>query len=67
MYQKLNKLKKHHQLLYSLIISIGIVAIWRGLWMILDTVLFPTNVWLSVSSSILFGIIIITITHYKLN
>ncbi|MEA3429948.1 MAG: hypothetical protein U9R08_01610 [Nanoarchaeota archaeon] len=67
MYSKLKKLKKHHQLLYSLLIAIGIVAIWRGVWMLLDLYFFSNNPAISALMSLIIGLLIIFLTHYKLS
>jgi hypothetical protein len=67
MFKKLNKLKKHHQFLYSLVIATAIIGIWRGLWMLLDLYLFPKNEALSASVSLIIGILILAGTHHKLS
>jgi len=67
MLQKIHNLKKHHQFLYSVIIAIGLIAVWRGIWGILDLYLFQNNPLISFSASIVFGLIILGITHQKLS
>lgn len=65
--KKLKKLKKHHQLFYSLIILSGVVCLWRGLWGLLDIYLIPNNEPFSFTLSLVLGIVIISITHYTID
>ncbi|MDA2921867.1 hypothetical protein MYX07_01225 [Patescibacteria group bacterium AH-259-L07] len=60
-------MKKRHQLLYALLVFVGLIGIWRGIWSLLDRYLFPTNPLLSSLLSIVGGIAILAITHYKLS
>lgn len=50
-----------------LILSIGVISVWRGIWGILETYLFPENQLLSFSVSILFGLLILYFKDHKLN
>jgi len=66
MYKNLMKLKKHHQLAYSLLIAFALITLWRGIWRLLDYYFFPNDF---VSSSILpliLGVVILAAAHYKL-
>jgi|SaaInlStandDraft_7_1057024.scaffolds.fasta_scaffold355475_1 hypothetical protein len=67
MYKQLMKLKKHHRLLYGLIIAVGLMSIWRGTWLLSDVFIFPSNTALSAVTSVLIGIIILSVMHYKLS
>jgi len=66
MFTKFNKLKKHHQLIASLIIAIALISIWRGIWRLFDYYIFPENIILSSLTTLIFGIIILAVTHHKL-
>ena len=67
MFKTLKTLEKHHQFMYSLIIAIGIVGIWRGIWLLLDLYLFKQNETISAIVSLTLGILILAITHHKLS
>lgn len=60
-------MKKHHQLLWTLGILIGIVGIWRGTWKLFDMFVFPQSSLYSALASLALGVSIIMITHYKLS
>jgi len=66
MLSKFPELRKHHQLLFSLIILSGVICFWRGFWGLLDIILTPDNKLLSFILSLSVGIIILTITHYSI-
>ena len=53
------ELRKKHQILFALIISIAVVAIWRGVWGLMDWYLFPENPLFSYLFSIVVGFIIL--------
>lgn len=52
-------LKKQHQVVFAIVMSIAVVAIWRGVWGLMDWYLFPTNPLLSYLFSIVIGFIIL--------
>ena len=66
MYPKFKSLKKHHQLLASLVIVIGLISIWRGVWILFDYYIFPNHVVLSSVTTLVLGFVILAITHHKL-
>jgi len=66
MYKKFKDLKKHYQLLASLIIAIALISIWRGIWNLFDYYIFPNNFILSSVTTLIVGIVILAITHHKL-
>lgn len=66
MFPKFKKLKKNHQLLASLVIAIGIIGIWRGIWRLLDQYFFPDDYFISSIIPLIIGIIILAITHSRL-
>ena len=53
--------------IHFLVIGIGVILIWRGVWGLADVLLFPKNQLISFSVSIVMGIIILVIKHEKLN
>lgn len=67
MYKKIKKLKTHHQFIYSVVIAISLICLWRGTWGLLDTYLFPNNLLLSYFLSFLLGLLVFGITHKKLS
>lgn len=64
---KIGSLKKHHQLVFTLIVMSGMVAVWRGVWGLLDMYLFPGNLAVSYALSAVGGILIIALTHYTID
>ena len=36
MYSKFKELKRHNQLVASLIVAMGLIGIWRGVWRLFD-------------------------------
>jgi len=67
MFKKLNKLKKAEKFIYSLIIAVAIVGIWRGVWMLLDLYLLPKNNAISAVVSLVIGVLVLAVTHHKLS
>jgi Fuseless len=57
---KFRGLKDRHKLLFAVLIGVGIVAFWRGMWMMMDTLFFPETPWISGVFSILLGLTILT-------
>jgi len=49
------------------ILAVAIVAVWRGVWGIMDLYLFPENPLLGLSTSILIGLAILYMNDHKLN
>ena len=50
-----------------LVLAIGVVAIWRGVWGLMDLYLFPNNPALSFIISIAIGLFILYFNDRKLN
>jgi len=67
MLYKIGKLKKHHQLFFSLVVMSGMIALWRGIWGLLDIYLLPDNLSLSYVLSFVIGIVVIGVTHYTVD
>jgi len=61
------KIKEKHQLTFAILIGVAVVSFWRGIWGLLDyidSVLFPGEVLLGYSVSILIGIVILFTSGY---
>jgi len=67
MFKKLEDLRKHHQLIYSFVIAIAFISIWRGAWNLFDYYIFPSNFVLSAVTTLVIGVIILAITNQKLS
>ena len=67
MFPKLKELKKHHQLIYSLLIAVGLIGIWRGIWRLFVLYLFPNNAPLSSVITLAIGIAVLAVTHHRLS
>ena len=67
MLKKFSELKKHHQFLYSLVIGLGVIIFWRGVWDLWHYFVFPSNMLLSGGIAVLVGLIIMYSAHYKLS
>ncbi|MBU0648170.1 hypothetical protein KJ855_03235 [Patescibacteria group bacterium] len=68
----MNKILSHHfkhkyPVIYSIIIGIGLIMFWRGLWGIMDLYLFPHDELYSYISSAVIGLIILYINDFRLN
>lgn len=64
MLSEIRKMKRHHQVLFSIMIGFAIVAFWRGAWGIMDVYLFPDSYALSSWLSLVLGVTILTVAHY---
>lgn len=67
MWHKFPYLKKHHQLIFSLIVVSGVTALWRGIWGLLDIYLLPGSPSVSFTLSIILGVVVIVATHYTID
>jgi len=67
MLNKINELEKRHQLLASLIVGVGLISIWRGIWGLMDLYLLPDNPLVSYLLSFILGVGILYLTHKKLS
>jgi hypothetical protein len=66
-FRRMRRLKRHHQSWFALIISVGLVFVWRGLWNLTDLLWFPHDpLWSNISGIILGGIILF-LAHKLLN
>jgi hypothetical protein len=57
-------LKSHHKIVFSIIIGFAVISFWRGIWGLLDEYLFPSNIGLSLWTSVVVGILILIVTGY---
>jgi len=53
--------------LQLIILAVGVVAVWRGVWGFLDLYLFPDDLVLSYSISIIAGLAILYFQDHKVN
>jgi len=49
--------------IFALIVGTAVIAVWRGIWNLLDLYLYPTNLVLSSIISIIIGLVILIVTH----
>ena len=52
-------LRAHHKFLFAVIVGIGVVAFWRGVWLMIDLALFPDDPWFRAVLSTLIGMTIL--------
>lgn len=64
MFEKINAMKAHHQMLFAFLIFFGVLSMWRGVWNLTDRYLFPHDPALSALVSLGLGIAILVPTHY---
>ena len=56
------KLKNRH-LFLALLVGTAVIAVWRGIWNLLDLYLYPNDLVLSSIISIVVGLVILIATH----
>ena len=74
MFTKISTLKAHEQSFFALVIAIGVISVWRGIWHLSDVVLFPGeeflastdihNYMMSALASLAIGLVVLGVTHY---
>tara|TARA_Y100000310_G_scaffold144893_3_gene144196 strand:- start:19799 stop:20011 length:213 start_codon:yes stop_codon:yes gene_type:complete len=64
MLKKVSKMQGAQQILFAIIIGVAVISFWRGIWGLMDEYLFPNNLEISYTISVLIGILILYITHY---
>jgi len=67
MNKKWNEMKWYSKFLYSFLVGIAFIGIWRGCWGLLDMYLFPNIPILSYFLTLVFGVMVLLITHNKLS
>jgi len=56
-------LKKHHQVIFALLITLSIIFVWRGIWDLIHSYWFPKNLLFSDLSGILVGLVLLYLSH----
>lgn len=67
MINEFRKMQSKHQVWFAIMIIVGVVAIWRGVWGLLDRFggyAFADNPELDFIVSIIIGLVILGSTHY---
>lgn len=59
MFKGFKELKSRHQIIFSLLIGIGVISFWRGIWELSDIYIFPNNLELSLWTSVIIGALIV--------
>ena len=59
----IGKMKLKKQIIYTLLMSLAIVLMWRGTWMLTDIYLIPSNKEISAWLSLIIGILLLAITQ----
>ena len=67
LFSNIKRLKKIHQMFISLVIFIGIILVWRGVYNIMNQYWFPEYPAFSNISGIIVGLIILAATHYAVS
>ncbi len=60
-------LKQHNPNLNSIVIVLGIIMLWRGVWGLLDVFLFPGMPTLSYLVSIALGVLVLYLDDFNLD
>jgi hypothetical protein len=55
-------LRYHHKFIFGFLVACGVIALWRGLWLIMDLAFFPDSPLLSGVFSVLLGLTILAAT-----
>jgi hypothetical protein len=64
MFHRSKKMQLLKQLLFTLLVALAVIAVWRGVKGLMDIYLFPTIPALSYTISLLIGLTILYLTHY---
>lgn len=56
-----NHFTKHH-VMYAILVGTSMIMLWRGIWGLLDSYLFPTNKPISYLLSVAIGLVILSFT-----
>ena len=62
--KKFKKLSRPKKICFSLIIGIGIISFWRGIWGLSDIYIFPSNEPLSFTISIALSLVLLISTGF---
>jgi hypothetical protein len=63
----MERFEKKHPILNTLIVAVGAVFIWRGIWGLLDIYFFPNNQVLSYALSAVIGFLILVLDDFKID
>ena len=63
--QKVAEFKQRHPNANAVVIVLGIIMLWRGVWGLLDTYLFPGQQVLSYLVSIVLGVLILYLDDFS--
>ena len=64
MWKKISKMETRHQTMFAIVIAFAVVCFWRGVWGLMDELLFPDNYQLSLMVSLILGLAILVATNY---
>jgi hypothetical protein len=64
---KMRKWEKKHPILNTLIVLVGVIFLWRGIWGLLDTYFLPNNPLLSNGIGTLIGFAILLLDDFELD
>ena len=64
MFNKLSRMKSHHQTIFAIVILFAIISFWRGIQGLMDMYLIPDNYEMSLWSSVAIGLGILIAAHY---
>ena len=64
--ESFNKLKKKHQVIFSVLIAFAVISVWRGIWGLMDEYLLPNHYQLSLVVSLVVGMGILVYTHFAI-
>lgn len=64
LFQRVARMRSHHQVIFSLVIFFALVSLWRGAGGLIDLYFFPNRPGLSNILSLVGGLVILTTTHY---
>ena len=56
-------LKKHHQVIFGLVIIAGVIFIWRGLWNLMDLFWLRDSLFWSSVSGVVLGLLVLYLSH----
>ncbi len=64
LFQRVARMRSHHQVIFSLAIFFALVSVWRGAGGLIDLYFFPEQPAVSNALSLVAGLVILTMTHY---
>ena len=61
--KKKKGMSRYKKISYALLIGIAVISFWRGIWGLSDLYLFPSNKTISLSISVIIGLVILIFTR----